>query len=101
MTSKARAWMCGWCAHRDGVLWVDAVKEAEALYPEESTNNRRNIGGNSMNPCYHNRFHPSEKPCPNEGIWRGKKLGNPTDTWTWCDEHKPPNVVPAEEVKKP
>jgi hypothetical protein len=43
-----------------------------------------------MNPCFKNKFHPIEPPCKNEGLYRSALIvGNATDNWTWCEQHKP------------
>ena len=44
--------------------------------------------------CYHNIFHPNLSPCPNEGVYVSTThLGNLTDGWVWCEEHKPKNSI--------
>jgi hypothetical protein len=48
--------------------------------------------------CYYNKF--SDNQCQNQAKWIGCNTGNFTDSWTWCDEHKPQDgfCKPLDEV---
>lgn len=39
--------------------------------------------------CYYMKFCPTLPQCTNTEVdYHTLKLGNPTDKWTWCKEHR-------------
>jgi hypothetical protein len=42
------------------------------------------------------KYNPLMPRCKRVGKWRGKSLGNFTDEWVWCDDHKPKEAIPAD-----
>lgn len=42
--------------------------------------------------CYHNKFHPNLPQCKKRLVYHATtKVGNLTDSWTWCKKHLPAN----------